>query len=55
MSSTIEESWVDCYGAKSGVVTLGRGVENSLKNLDHSEIFIIIPGILNKYNVYQYN
>jgi len=53
MLPTIEESWVDCYGARSCVVSLGCGVKNSFTSLEHSEIVIIIPGNPGLGNMYQ--
>jgi len=44
MTTKIAENWVECYGGKSCVVTLGKGVDNSLEHLENSEIIVIIPG-----------
>jgi hypothetical protein len=44
MTTKIAENWVECYGGRSCVVTMGTGVKNSLKNLENSEIIVIIPG-----------
>ena len=46
MCSEIQESWVDCYGSTSRVVTLGHGTCNSLDMLDGRELILIIPGIV---------
>eukprot|EP00092_Neocalanus_flemingeri_P020609 GFUD01022331.1.p1 GENE.GFUD01022331.1~~GFUD01022331.1.p1 ORF type:complete len:309 (+),score=64.24 GFUD01022331.1:49-975(+) len=53
MSSSIEENWVNCYGAKSCVMTLGKDLENSLKTLENSELFIIVPGNPGLGSMYQ--
>jgi len=53
MTKKIAENWVDCYGGNSCVVTLGAGIKNSFKNLENSEIIIIIPGNPGLGSMYQ--
>ena len=40
----ISSSWVDWMTTQSRVLTLGHGVEDSLRTLDGQNLIVVIPG-----------
>ena len=46
MKTDIRSSWVDWRTTQSRILTLGHGVEDSLRTLDGQNLIVVIPGAL---------